>query len=428
MAGSCAIHNKTLKGLEDPKRKHLMPMSEGIWNRINNCAEIRKKSKKYNESTYKKIIDALPKVRSDRLMYHLPCYQAFTSLPKPKEENIKSSRPKSPKKARTRKSSMVSIKSNERGVLPKICLICIKKMKRKDQGEQKLRKVMTDKAEIRWKKAIKKSDNDYLIALLGQEESDYPAQEVHYHQCCKENFIKKQEKKTPESSQNETSTNEVLATSLSLIQDQVLNKGIPVSLTDVYDAYSSLSDQKGCPREKLCRRTLLSKVQMHFEASIAIMNPLHRVGFIIYGSSLCPEDALRRFLYSDRSNSLSSSEALDMRKVVLKEAPCIINNKINDLKSKVEPLPPVLTEAHFKNGMCANPPLTSSFNLYVIAKDPLNSSEKETRIANSITSAMIYNATKGYIKPTKHLQVGVGIKSITGSEKVGCRAFAPSFD
>ena len=40
MAGSCAIHNKTLKGLEDPKRKHLMPMSEGIWNRINNCADI----------------------------------------------------------------------------------------------------------------------------------------------------------------------------------------------------------------------------------------------------------------------------------------------------------------------------------------------------------------------------------------------------
>ena len=164
---------------------------------------------------------------------------------------------------------------------------------------------------------------------------------------------------------------------------------------------------------------MLSKIQQHFETSMAIMNPLHKVGFIIYGSALSPEDALRRFLYSDRSSSLSASEALDMRKVVLKEASCIINNEINALKSTVDPLPPVLTKAHFKNGMCPTPRLTSAFNFSVIASDPSNSTEKEKRISDSITSDMVYNVTKGYIKPAKHLQVGVGVKSITGSEKVG---------
>ena len=72
MEGKCPIHNKDLKGLENPKRKHLIPMSEGIWTNILKCAELRKLSKKYNESAYKKMIEALPEERSG-LMYHLPC-------------------------------------------------------------------------------------------------------------------------------------------------------------------------------------------------------------------------------------------------------------------------------------------------------------------------------------------------------------------
>ena len=62
---------------------------------------------------------------------------------------------------------------------------------------------MTDKAEDRWKKAINNSGNDYLIAILGQNEADYPAQEVHYHDCCKEKFIRKH---APTSSKKESSS------------------------------------------------------------------------------------------------------------------------------------------------------------------------------------------------------------------------------
>ena len=421
MEDNCPIHKKDLKGLEDPKRKHPIPITEGIWSNILSCAERRKLWKNYNTSVYKPIIEILPPNR-DGLNYHLPCYKAFTSLPKSKEEKAHSSQPKSPEKAKTRRSSLSSIKSNKRGVFPKKCIICNKKRKKLDKKEQKLCKVMTDKAEDRWKKAINNSRNDYLIAILGQKEADYPAQEVHYHDCCKEKFIRKHapaSSKKESSSKNETAVNEVLVTSLSLIHDQVITKGIPVSLTEVYDAYSTVCEQKECAGEKLCRKTALSKIQLHFESSISIMNPLHKVGFILYGSALSPEDALRRFLYSDRSSSLSAPEALDMRKVVLKEAACIINDEINALKRNVDPLPPVLTKAHFRDGMCPNPPLTSSFNISLIATDPSNPTEKEKRVSDSFTSDMVYAVTKGCIKPAKHLQLGVGIKSITGSEKVG---------
>ena len=253
MEDNCPIHNKDLKGLEDPKRKHPIPISEGIWTNILKCAAKRKLTKKYSTSIYKTIIEALATNRSG-LNYHLPCYRAFTELPKSEEEKTQSSHPKSPKKAKTRRSSLSSITSNKRGVLPQKCIICNKKRKKIKQKEQKLCKVMTDKAEIRWKKAINNSGNNYLIAILGQEESDFPAQEVHYHDWCKEKFIDEHQPcpKKKNSSQKETPVNEVLVTSFILIHDQVITKGIPVSLTDVYDAYSSMCEQKGCAGEKLC--------------------------------------------------------------------------------------------------------------------------------------------------------------------------------
>ena len=419
----CFIHNCKLKGLENQTHLNLIPVNEGTWTRIVECAKYRKQLKNYNESSYKNIIESLPNEKSG-LMYHLPCYKAFTSISKSQIGKTQPSPSNNNEKMRTRKSNL-SIKPDKRGVLPKKCIICHTVRKKHNQKEQKLHKVMTDNAEIRWKKAINMSGNGYLMALLGQKESDHPAQEVHYHDCCKENFIRKHLEKdkiqtypnTQNSPTNKAPSNRFLDSICSLIQDQVIMKGIPVSLTDLYNAY--LTDLNGNDGEKLCRRTLLSKIQQHFERSIAIMNPLHKVGFIIYESTLSPEEAMRRFIYSDRSNSLSTCEALDMRKVVLKEAACIISNEINEIKRKVDPLPLALTKDHFKNGMCPNPPLTSSFNLDVIASNPLNPTEKELRIANSITSDMVYNATKGYIKPAKHLQVGVGVKSITGSEKVG---------
>ena len=298
--------------------------------------------------------------------------------------------------------------------------MCKKKRREVKRKEQTLIQVMSDSVEKGLKSAVKNSGDVALIALLGQDESDYSAQEVHYHRKCKDEFISKH---TPPktSSSEETEEATVIALTYNLVQNQVIKNGIPVSLSNLYATYLSMCEERGWANDQIIKqkRTFLSKIQSHFEDSVTIMIPLYKVGFIFYESSLTPEEALRRFRFTDTSASLTTHEAIDMRKIVLIEASSIINEEINDLKSKTRPLPPVLTKAHFKNGMCPNPPLTSGFFVDMIATDPKNPTERELTVATSMASDSVYNVSKGYIKPAKHLQVGVGLKSITGSEKVG---------
>ena len=47
-----------------------------------------------------------------------------------------------------------------------------------------------------------------------------------------------------------------------------------------------------------------------------------------------------------------------------------------------------------------------------------NPTDHEIRLARSMASDALYNVTHGHVKPAKQLCMGVGIKSLTGSEKV----------
>ena len=237
------------------------------------------------------------------------------------------------------------MKSNERGVLQKKCVVCKKKRREVKRKEQTLIQVMSDSVEKELKTAVKNSRDVALIALLGQDESDYSAQEVHYHRKCKDEFISKH---TPPktSSSEETEEATVIALTYDLVQNQVIKNGIPVSLSNLYATYLRMCEERGCANDQIIKqkRTFLSKIQSHFEDSVAIMIPLYKVGFIFYESSLTPEEALRRFRFTDTSASLTTHEAIDMRKIVLIEASSIINEEINDLKNKTRPLPPVFTK------------------------------------------------------------------------------------
>ena len=90
-----------------------------------------------------------------------------------------------------------------------------------------------------------------------------------------------------------------------------------------------------------------------------------------------------------------------------------------NMKATAPQLPLALTMEHFEKGQCPNPPMTSSCVLKIVSTDPNFPSEKEIRMSQSITSDLVYITTKGFIKPAKHLQMGVGLKHLTGSEKVG---------
>ena len=134
--------------------------------------------------------------------------------------------------------------------------------------------------------------------------------------------------------------------------------------------------------------------------------PSKKIGQILYATALSPEEALRRFTYVDPEDNI------DIQSIVAGEAAAV-------MKSKVPKLPNPLTLEHFKKGQCPNPPLTKACILKMVATNPESPTEKEKRLADSITSDPVFTVSKGSLTPAKHLQMGVGLKHITGGDKVG---------
>ena len=83
-----------------------------------------------------------------------------------------------------------------------------------------------------------------------------------------------------------------------------------------------------------------------------------------------------------------------------------------------DPLPNVLTSQHFQNGQVPIPDKCTNFCMGILCVNPPEPTEKEHRLAFSLGSDFLFNATKGHVKPAKQLAIGLGTKSITGNEKV----------
>ena len=83
-----------------------------------------------------------------------------------------------------------------------------------------------------------------------------------------------------------------------------------------------------------------------------------------------------------------------------------------------DPLLNVLTSQHFQNGQVPIFDKCRKFCMGLLCVIPSEPTEKEHRLAFSLGSDLLFNATKGHVKPSKQLAIGLGMKSITGSEKV----------
>ena len=78
----------------------------------------------------------------------------------------------------------------------------------------------------------------------------------------------------------------------------------------------------------------------------------------------------------------------------------------------------VLSGHHFHNGQVLIPHKCTKFCMGLFCVNPSEFIEKQHRLAFSLGSDLLFNVTKGHGKPAKQLVMGLGMKSIIGSEKV----------
>ena len=78
----------------------------------------------------------------------------------------------------------------------------------------------------------------------------------------------------------------------------------------------------------------------------------------------------------------------------------------------------VLSGQHFHNGQVLIPDKCTKFCMGLFCVNPSEFIEKQQRLTFSLGSDLLFNVTKGHVKPAKQLVIGLVMKSITGSEKV----------
>ena len=150
---------------------------------------------------------------------------------------------------------------------------------------------------------------------------------------------------------------------------------------------------------------LQQKLEKHFGDKIKVS---HGKKKIIFSSSMTVDEAIRAHNTSDRVTQENQ----------IKEVTFLLRKSIFGCKNTV--LPNNLTIKDIKKGECETTEILRSFYKHlIVGPDQRNSwSDTKTRRVESLSQDAIFAVTSGRTKPSKHLKLGIAVKSMTGSRKM----------
>ena len=241
-------------------------------------------------------------------------------------------------------ASTSGIGQSSTGVLEKKCLLCLSARLKYNQVDQKLIKLCTDDGADKFTDAIDLSKREDIKRIFSFN-FDCASKEVRYHKRCYNLFIsdpiknaygaKKAGSISESSSEKSHSSKDISPGVLSLIENQVIEKGVPKSLSRLYEKYLSECKDLGYAEDVIIQdvRNFLLKISQQFDQRISTIMPSKKIGQILYATALSPEEALRRFTYADPEDNI------DIQSKVVGEAAAVMRQEILTLKSKVPKLP-----------------------------------------------------------------------------------------
>ncbi len=364
----------------------------------------------YATSVYHDIIEKLSETIPPNGGYHIECYRSFTSLPKQTVKCLSFDDSDVIPSTSASYHSLRSVNvhgigsSPSSGVLEKKCIFC-KRVQKKVKGKwQPLTQCTLDSAEDLINNMIKQRGDDNLNVLVGN--ISFHAKEVHYHHKCRQDYVNEANRteKAKVPSEMEAAYEELYDD----LQTLILGSRQPMTAKSLFEKFKLICGNRGI--EVPDQRTVLKKSLEHFKDRLKVITENKKTGSIIYDATIEP-DLVPLLLRGARDIHDDDSR-------LLKKAAPVLRQMLRNVKYTCAPLATALTSENFKQGQAEVPQQCIEFFSDVLCTDPERPTEKEARLALSLSSDLLYNVTKGHAKPAKHLCMGVGIKSITGSEKV----------
>ena len=378
------------------------------WSKVKDAAQKRWLRPQASSSKYWRISTNLPDTLSDTCGYHLSCYSRYTAI---SGETSKDDGTLDINKHVLLRSQNPIRSATTCGVLPKVCIFCNMARKQKKRKELPLTSCEYDSPEFKVKEAAETLDDRIMLAKIGN--IGFHSKEVKYHNECKRDYLNRARgastpaKRTPVNTAHEKAFQCLGA----YIQSSVIDNNRPECLTSLHRQYCQYLDKFSVEVEVTVppstAKTVGDKIVKHFGDKVKLEMMCKKQGLVLYRKSMCKEEAFRIAV-----NCNSSEES----KIV--ESAYILRSAILNVVKSSSSLPVSLSVNDFKQGQAKPPEILVKFLEILYCGSEEHSSERVKRQANSTAQDMLFCTSNGTIKPSKHLCMGVGIKSLTGSRKI----------
>ena len=359
--------------------------------------------------------------------FHIECYRRFTALSKVQREKMqveqKEKNSADSSSYLTRSNIGGPLSSSKTGIFPKECIFCSKKDRKHNKQKQKLIVASTTNFESNVKTYAEWLNDETMLLRIMNE--DFVSKEVLYHGICRVEYQNKAKAIKDKEANNLNMERKDSAwhlareihksafEALTLFLDEVVvGKREVCLMSDVNNHYQVLlSEISGHFDVNLEIETTSQKLEgkliNHYGDKITVAKGKTKRGSLVFSSSIALEEALR---------SEHNMEGKLERKV--KEVAFALRAEI--AKAETRKLPENLTIDDIKRGEVAIPDIILQFFHHLIVGPDLRRrhSQAKTRRIHSISQDVIFAATSGRKVPGKHLQIGMAVKSLTGSRKV----------
>ena len=370
----------------------------------------------------------------------MSCYRKFIALSK-KQKEIFDKMVIASNEATVRPTTSPLTRSNVNSpkctgnakIFPKLCIICKQRRKKVNGVEQKLVKTDTDCFAHNLRKYAIWLEDEEMLATISNV--DLFAKEVQYHGSCRKQYqyaaeispkgtISKQLKQICFTSSSNTTApvsgwqnsrnvhSDANNSLFSFVDENIIQKRQVHRIPDLKRHYKTLLYEFGGPEyehfeitttkfEEKLKSLFIGKVAIHPTAN-------KRMGNIVFSSELSLAEAIAN------ANSALISEEMKHREVAFE-----LRKSIQQQEKRK--LPADATVEDIIKGEVDIPDKLRRF-VHHLVSGPANKSKSTSskmRRVESISADIVFCATNGNKKPAKHLKLGMALKSITGSTKIG---------
>ena len=337
----------------------------GSWQKVNLSALYRRQLDK--KTKYQPVLVSLPENPTLNCGYHSECYKNFTAVSKPA--------PVANTSSTTRKQNKTPLKTSSSGVIERKCIFCNKARKKLKGKWVTIAKNESNLTETLIRNAmIDLSDNELMLKIGNYrygEGTDFVAMEVHYHNCCKMDFLNKAKLVQPK---KDTGVRTIAFNfTADYINQSVIEKNQPELASEVLNMYIEKFLEQGGSQDEVATYTvqnLCKKLCSHFKDAICIEAKQTKKTVIWKAAAYTYNTALRKAETGSNSTSrLVKKCAMKLRREILSLEKTTIEEPVTVWK---------ITEGEVKP-----PEVVRTFYETLYTGEDGDSSEKKKRLVES---------------------------------------------